>query len=172
MAKRSKASAPATGNPADGEEFVEDDSAFEPAPQSEEAPDTSSAAPIGVSKAVEVSQSPAGIVFEAAIIPELEVLEKLGAEGLQAAETAASSFAGYYHQFANENFGYTKESLETGYAFASELRQSESLVNALKIHIDFSKSAYVRLLDHIVKVSGFYWSLLRAAPASGRSPAA
>lgn len=102
-------------------------------------------------------------IVEAAVNPEFEFLEGLGKEGLQAAETATNSLAERFRELASESASCTKEFLDCGYALAGELWQAKSPVAAVEVQIDFVRSAYVRLLDHFLKLSGLYWNLLRQA---------
>ncbi|MCI0736130.1 MAG: phasin family protein [Beijerinckiaceae bacterium] len=171
MARRSKAAAPATGDPG-GEEFREESDPNYQDADCEAAPDVQPDPVIPGVKTVESSEVPALAAVEAATTPELEVLEVQGNEGLEAAEAAASSLAATFRKFANETAGYSKESLDIGYAFAGELRQAKSVVAALQIQVDFAKLAYVRLLDHLVTISGIYWKLASEAPVPARNAAA
>ena len=113
--------------------------------------------------------NPMVAIVEAAVEPEFELLRELGKNGVAAASTASVSLAQGFREFANESASCTREILDCGYAFADELRQAKSLVVAVKVQIDFARSAYVRLLDHFSKMSGLYWSLLSQACDAART---
>ena len=171
MAKRTKVVVPKTGNPAEDpaeaeefiEEFTEENYSAVQAAASEAAPDILPNSSTAESEILEPVEGAAVAVIEAVFSPEFEVLEGLGKKGFEMAEAAASSLAGNFRKLADETAGYSQESLNIGYAFAGELRQAKSVVGALQIQIDFAKSAYVRLLDHFVKVSEIYCNLVRGA---------
>lgn len=162
MAKRSKAAAPNTCNPADD---PADDEAFVQAVTGDAGPQIEAATKTHEGEAIESSEDAVAAVLEAAISPEIEVLEELGMAELEAAKVTASSLADSFRKFANETADYSRESLDVGFAFAGELRQAKSATAALQIQIDFAKSIYVRLLDHFVTMSGIYWRLVRGTSA-------
>ncbi len=113
--------------------------------------------------AAPANNDPMTAVIEAAVTSEFEFVQELGREGLETAETVALSLAERFRELAGESASCTKEFLGCGYAFAGELRQAKSPLAAVEIQIDFARSAYVRLLDHFLKVSGLYWDFLRQA---------
>jgi hypothetical protein len=172
MAKQGKVAAPKRGNPAGEEELDRNlsgarDAGIEPAADREAYRD-----PGAEGAALLSGNDPTAAVLEAAVTPEFEILEEFGKEGLEAAETAALSLAGRFRQYANESSAYAKELLDFGYAFAGELRQAKSPLAAVEIQIDFARMAYIRLLDHLLKISEFYWSPLReGCKAAEREPA-
>jgi hypothetical protein len=163
MAKRSKDTPPATGNPTEGEEFTEEDSSVVEAAHNEAGQDVEPVPLIAEGEGAELSKDLVIAIVEAAVTRQVEVLAGLGKNGLEAAEPTASSLADDFRKLANETAGYSKESLDTSYAFAGELRQAESLLAAFQIQIEFAKSAYIRLIDHFIRMSGIYWSLARGA---------
>ncbi|MBO0734167.1 MAG: phasin family protein [Methylocapsa sp.] len=114
----------------------------------------------------ESSAGPAAAIVETAAAPEFEVPKEMGAEGLGAAGTAAVTFAERFRQVADESTACAKEILNSGYAFAGEIRQAKSPVAAAELQIDYTRSVYIRLLDHFVKLSEFYWHALRHACTS------
>jgi Phasin protein len=122
--------------------------------------------------AVPASNDPMIAVVEAAVIPEFEFLEEIGKEGFEAAKTATLSLAERFRELASESESCTKEFWNSSYAFAGELRQAQSPVDAVEVQIDFVRSAYVRLLDHFLTLSGFYWNLFRLAYSAGETEAA
>lgn len=118
-------------------------------------------------------------IVEAAVTPEfeileelgkegLEALEELGGEGLQTAEAAVNSLGEGFWKFSAETANYTKESLDCGSAYLNELLRAKSLPAAVQIRIDYAKSSYVRLLNHLLKMNGLYWSLVEEASKSAR----
>jgi hypothetical protein len=116
--------------------------------------------------------NPVVAIVEAAVEPEFELLRELGENGVDTAGSASASLAPGFREFATESMSCTREILDCGYAFAGELRQAKSFVVAVKVQIDFARSAYVRLLDHFSKMSGLYWNFLRqASDTTGTDPA-
>jgi hypothetical protein len=109
------------------------------------------------------SNDPLVAIVEGSVTPEIEILEELGKEGLKAADTAVLSLAERFRELASESTSCTKELLDSSYAFAGELRQAKSPAAAVEVQIDFARLAFVRLLDHFLKMSGLYWDLLRQA---------
>lgn len=109
---------------------------------------------------------------EAALAPEFEALEELGKEGLDAAETAAGTLTGYFRKFAAETANYSEESWDTGSAFAARLLRAKTLPDAVHIQVDFTKSAYLRLLEHLANMSGLYWALAGQAIKPSKNAAA
>jgi hypothetical protein len=116
--------------------------------------------------------NPVVAIVEAAVEPEFELLRELGKNGVDAAGSASVSLVQGFREFAIESVSCTKEILDCGFASAGELRQAKSFVVAVKVQIDYARSAYLRLLDHFSKMSGLYWSFLRqACDTTGTDPA-
>lgn len=105
------------------------------------------------------AMDPAPVIVEAALAEEFEILDEFGKEGLEAVEEAANSLAGNFRKFAAETTSYSKEALDSRCAFAGELFRAKSLAAAIQIQIDFAKSAYVRRLAYLAKLSGLCWGL-------------
>lgn len=106
---------------------------------------------------------PLAVVIEAAVSPEIEVLEELEKEGAKAAEMSAGRVFRRWREFANESAACTKEVLDYSYAFGAELLRAKSPAAAAQAQFRFGRSAYLRLLDLTVKVNGIYLNALRQA---------
>ena len=95
------------------------------------------------------------------VVMDFENLQKLGNGGVEAAASAASSFAGSFQMFADEATDYSKKSLESGSAFIEKLRGAKSLESAIQIQSDYAKSAYAEFVAYLVKISDLYCSLFK-----------
>ncbi len=95
------------------------------------------------------------------VVMDFENLQKLGNGGVEAAASAASSFAGSFQMFAAEATDYSKKSLESGSAFIEKLRGAKSLESAIQIQSDYAKSAYAEFLAYLVKMSDLYCNLFK-----------
>ena len=95
------------------------------------------------------------------VVMDFENLQKLGNGGVEAAASAASSFAGRFQMFADEATDYSKKSLESGAAFIEKLRAAKSLESAIQIQNDYAKSAYAEFLAYLVKMSDLYCKLFK-----------
>jgi hypothetical protein len=159
MAKQSKTEAPDKRNAAEPEELDRTPAAVtaEVEPQSGIKARRLPATPPAE------GNNPMVAIVEAAVEPEFELLRGLGKNGVAAAGSASVSLGEGFREFAMESVSCTREILDCGYVFADELRQAKSFVVAVKVQIDFARSAYVRLLDHFSKMSGLYWNFLRQA---------
>jgi hypothetical protein len=104
----------------------------------------------------------AGIV-EAALAEDFEVLEELGTEVLEEAESVASSFSGSVQMFATEASDYSKNCCESSTAFVGALLGAKSYESAVLLQASYAKSVYARFLAHLMKMSGLYWDLLGEA---------
>lgn len=109
------------------------------------------------------AQDPLAVVVEAAVSPELEILEEIEKEGAKAAAVSAGRAIGIWREFANETAACTKEVLDYSYAFGSELLRATSPVAAAEAQIQFGRSAYFRLVDFLLNLSGTYLNRLRQA---------
>jgi hypothetical protein len=168
MAKQSKAPAIATGKSGGGEARVNDeregvdvaglgDGHAEPS-RSETYDDEIGEVPIAGG-----AQDPLAVVVEAAVSPELEILEEIEKEGAKAAAVSAGRVFGIWREFANETAACTKEVLDYSYAFGSELLRATTPAAAAEAQIQFGRSAYLRLLDLLLNLSGTYLNRLRLA---------
>jgi hypothetical protein len=92
---------------------------------------------------------------------EIENLQKLGNHGVEAAASAASSFAESFQMFAAEATDYSKKSLESRSAFIAKLRDAKSLESAIQIQSDYAKSAYAAFVAYFVKMSDLYCNLFK-----------
>jgi hypothetical protein len=92
---------------------------------------------------------------------EIENLQKLGNHGVEAAASAASSFAESFQMFAAEATDYSKKSLESRSAFIAKLRDAKSLESAIQIQSDYAKSAYAAFVAYLVKTSDLYCNLFK-----------
>ena len=104
----------------------------------------------------------AGIV-EAALAEDFEVLEELGTEVLEEAESVASSFSGSVQMFATEASDYSKNCCESSTAFVGALLGAKSYESAVLLQASYAKSVYARFLAHLMKMSGLYLNLLGEA---------
>ena len=104
----------------------------------------------------------AGIV-EAALAENFEVLEELGTEVLEEAESVASSFSGSVQMFATEASDYSKNCCESSTAFVGALLGAKSYESAVLLQASYAKSVYARFLAHLMKMSGLYLNLLGEA---------
>jgi hypothetical protein len=95
------------------------------------------------------------------VVTDFENLQKLGNGGVEAAASAARSFAGSFQMFADEATDYSKKSLESGSAFIEKLRAAKSLESAIQIQSDYAKSAYAEFLAYLVKMSDLYCNLFK-----------
>jgi hypothetical protein len=95
------------------------------------------------------------------VVMDFENLQKPGNGGVEAAASAASSFAGRFQMFADEATDYSKKSLESGSAFIEKLRGAKSLESAIQIQSDYAKSAYAEFLAYLVKMSDLYCNLFK-----------
>jgi hypothetical protein len=93
------------------------------------------------------------------VVTDFENLQKLENGGVEAATSAARSFAGSFQMFADEATDYSKKSLESGSAFIEKLRAAKSLESA--IQSDYAKSAYAEFLAYLVKMSDLYCNLFK-----------
>jgi len=172
MAKHGKANAPNTGNSTEGEELDRKNSAAAGAAGVEREAGIQADRPPRGGSAAGGSNDPMVAIVEAAVNPEFEFLEEFGKEGLEAAETATLSLADKFREIAKEWASCTKEFLDRSYDFAGELRQARSPAAVVEVQIDFVRSAYVRLFDHFLKVSGLYWNLLSQGCNAGETEVA
>jgi hypothetical protein len=161
MARQGKTAAANKGNPTDEAELNKNprvaDDMTEPEAEGE-AYDTFEA-----KIEAQSCNGPMAAIVEAAVTPEFEVLEEIERESFEAAGTAAVTFAERFRQFTNESAACAKEIVDSGYAFAGEIRHAKSPVAAAGLQIDFARSVYIRLLGHFMRLSEFYWSALRHA---------
>src|SRR5262249_37255586 len=136
MARQSKAAPANKGNPVNVNEW-ELNKNLSPAGEVTE-PDADGEAfdSFEAKREEKIHNGPMAAIVEAAVTPEFEVLEQIGREGLDAAGTAAVTFADHFRQFANESTACAKELLDSGYAFAGEIRQTKSPVAAAGLQID------------------------------------
>ncbi|HET6378274.1 MAG TPA: phasin family protein [Methylocella sp.] len=111
-------------------------------------------------------------VFEAAVSDEIEVVEELGKEELEAAEAAVVSLAESFRKFAGETASFSLESIEAGSAFAGDLLQAKSFPDAMKIQLDFVMASCLRLLEYFGKMGGLYWIMMRGGEMPVSSEAA
>ncbi len=109
------------------------------------------------------AQDPLAVVVEAAVSPELEILEEIEKEGAKAAAVSAGRLFGIWREFANETTACTKEVLDYSYAFGSELLRATTPVAAAEAQIQFGRSAYLRVLGLLLNLSGTYLNRLRLA---------
>lgn len=109
------------------------------------------------------AQDPVAVVVEAAVSPELEILEEIEKEGAIAAAVSAGRLFGIWRDFANESAACTKEVLDYSYAFGSELLRATSPAAAAQAQIQFGRCAYFRLLDLMLSLSGSCLNRLRQA---------
>lgn len=158
MARQGKAAAANKGNPA-----VEGELNKNPTPLADGITEPGAGEEDFDAFEEELEAGPAAGIVEVAVAPERDVLKEMGKESLGAAGTAAVTFAERFRQIANESAACTKDLLDSGYAFAGEVRQAKSPIAAAELQIDYSRSVYIRLLDHFVKLSEFYWNALRHA---------
>jgi hypothetical protein len=105
--------------------------------------------------------SVAKIREEHPVVMDFENLQKLGNGGVEAAASAASSFAGSFQMVAAEATDYSKKSLESGSAFIEKLRGATSLESAIQIQSDYAKSAYAEFMAYLVKMSDLYCNLFK-----------
>jgi hypothetical protein len=98
---------------------------------------------------------------KAFVVMDFANLQKLGNGGVEAAASAASSYAGSFQMFADEATDYSKKSLESGSAFIEKLRGARSLESAIQIQSDYAKSAYAEFLAYLVKMSDLYCNLFK-----------
>jgi hypothetical protein len=103
---------------------------------------------------------------------DFENPQKLGNGGVEAAASAASSFARSFQMFAGEATDYSKKSLESGSAFIEKLRGAKSLESAIQIQSEYVKSAYVEFLAYLVKVSNLYCNLFKRGATPNEKAAA
>ena len=106
------------------------------------------------------------------VVMDFENLQKLGNGGVEAAASAASSFAGRFQMFADEATDYSKKSLESGSAFIEKLRAAKSLESAIQIQSDYAKSAYAEFLAYLVKMSDLYCNLFKRGATPNEKAAA
>ncbi|MFZ0496547.1 MAG: phasin family protein [Methylocella sp.] len=99
------------------------------------------------------------------VVMDFENLQKLGNGGVEAAASAASSFAGSFQMFAAEATDYSKKSLEGGSAFIEKLLAAKSLESAIQIQSDYAKSAYAEFVAYLVKISDRYCNLFKRGSA-------
>jgi hypothetical protein len=173
MARKSKASAIGTGNSPGDETFADETLANDELQGIEAAgiedgdtppsrPEAIADEPRGGTFAGDIAD-PLAVVVEAAISPEFEILEELEREGANAAEVAAGPLFARWREFFDESASWRKEVLDYSYAFGGEVLRANSPAAAVEAQIDFARTAYLRLLDHVVKVSGIYLNIVRQA---------
>jgi hypothetical protein len=97
------------------------------------------------------------------VVMDFANLQKLGNDGVEAAASAASSFAESFQTFAAGANDYSQKSLESGSAFIEKLRGAKSLESAIQIQSDYAKSAYAEFLAYLVKTSDLYCNLFKRA---------
>jgi hypothetical protein len=105
--------------------------------------------------------APVAETRKAFVVMDFANLQKLGNGGVEAAASAASSYAGSFQMFADEATDYSKKSLESGSAFIEKLRGARSLESAIQIQSDYAKSAYAEFLAYLVKMSDLYCNLFK-----------
>jgi hypothetical protein len=109
----------------------------------------------------ETRKAPVAETRKAFVVMDFANLQKLGNGGVEAAASAASSYAGSFQMFADEATDYSKKSLESGSAFIEKLRGARSLESAIQIQSDYAKSAYAEFLAYLVKMSDLYCNLFK-----------
>jgi hypothetical protein len=109
----------------------------------------------------ETRKAPVAETRKAFVVMDFANLQKLGNGGVEAAASAASSYAGSFQMFADEATDYSKKSLESGSAFIEKLRGAKSLESAIQIQSDYAKSAYAEFLAYLVKMSDLYCNLFK-----------
>jgi len=168
MAKQSKASAIAAGKSDGGEARANDERERAVVAGVEDGDTVSSRTETYDDEIEELpiargGQDPLAVVVEAAVSPELEILEEIEKEGAKAAADSAGQVFGIWREFANETSACTKEVLDYSYAFGSELLRATSPAAAAQAQIQFGRSAYFRLVDFLANLSGSYLNRLRQA---------
>jgi hypothetical protein len=89
--------------------------------------------------------------------------QKFGKEQLEAATTAAASFAKGLQTIAAETTDYSKKSLENGSAYFEKLLGANSLDSAIQIQSEFAKTSYEGFVAQVTKISELYSSLMKEA---------
>ncbi|MCI0737007.1 MAG: phasin family protein [Beijerinckiaceae bacterium] len=105
---------------------------------------------------------PAELIAEAAVMEELEVLEKPGREGLKAAATASSVLESF-QLMAAEATDYAKTCIDNRAAFIGAVLGAKSVTSAIQVQTSYTKSAVDRYLAHRKKIRALYWNLIREA---------
>jgi hypothetical protein len=122
-------------------------------------------APVAETRKAPVAETRKAFVVETGeehpVVMVFANLQKLGNGGVEAAASAARSFAGSFQMFADEATDYSKKSLESGSAFIEKLRAAKSLESAIQIQSDYAKSAYAEFLAYLVKMSDLYCNLFK-----------
>jgi hypothetical protein len=169
MARQRKASAIGTGESAGDETFANDEPEGIESAGFEDGDDMPSRAEAIADESHDATfagdiTDPVAVVVEAAVSPEFEILVEAGKEGAKAAEVAAGPLIGRWREFLNESTSWSKEVLDYSYAFGGEVLRAKSPAAAAQAQIDFARSAYLRLLDHVAKVSTISAPSLRYCP--------
>ncbi len=89
--------------------------------------------------------------------------QKFGKEQLDAATTAASSFAKGMQTIAAEATDYSKKTMENGSAYVEKLLGANSLDSAIQIQSEFAKTSYEGFVAQMTKISELYSNLAKEA---------
>lgn len=89
--------------------------------------------------------------------------QKFGKEQLEAASTAAASFAKGLQTIAAETTDYSKTSLETNSAYVEKLFGAKSFDDAVQTQSEYAKSAYESFVSQATKLGELYTSLAKEA---------
>jgi Phasin protein len=168
MARQRKASAIGTGQSTGDETFANDELEGVESAGFDDSGDVPSRAEAIADESQDAAfagniTDPVAVVVEAAVSPEFEILEEAGKEGAKAVEVAAGPLIARWREVLNESTSWSKEILDYSYAFGGEVLRAKSPAAAAEAQIDFARSTYLRLLDHLAKVSAIYLNFLRHA---------
>jgi phasin family protein len=89
--------------------------------------------------------------------------QKFGKEQLEAASTAAASFAKGLQTIAAETTDYSKTSLETNSAYVEKLFGAKSFDDAVQTQSEYAKSAYESFVSQATKLGELYTNLAKEA---------
>ncbi len=89
--------------------------------------------------------------------------QKFGKEQLEAASTAAASFAKGLQTIAAETTDYSKMSFETNSAYVEKLLGAKSLDAAIQTQSEYAKSAYEGFVSQATKIGELYTNLAKEA---------
>jgi phasin family protein len=87
--------------------------------------------------------------------------QKFGKEQLEAASTAAASFAKGLQTIAAETTDYSKTSLETNSAYVEKLFGAKSFDDAVQTQSEYAKSAYESFVSQATKLGELYTNLAK-----------
>jgi hypothetical protein len=89
--------------------------------------------------------------------------QKFGKEQLDAATSAAASFAKGLQTIAAEATDYSKKSLESNSAYIEKLLGANSLDSAIQIQSEYAKTSYEGFVEQLTKFSELYSTLAKEA---------